>query len=94
MAKDKTKDRAPGPAAKQAGGATHHEPARAHGRPTKVDESLPKTRPELLALHADARRRRNAAPLGSEAFQAAIGDLERIEVRIAAIDRAADPPLG
>jgi hypothetical protein len=71
-----------------------HQAARAHGRATLVDTSLPGTRPELMALHAAARARRNAAALDSPAFRAAITDLERIEIRIAAVDRAADPPLG
>jgi hypothetical protein len=59
-----------------------------------VDESLPDSRAELLALHAAARRKRNDAPLGSEAFRAAVDEIARIEIRIAAVDRAADPPLG
>ena len=107
--KDKKKERDPARPAKQAkahaaaaqadppaqaAGGAHHEPARAHGRPVKVDESLPATRAELLTLHADARRRRNTAALGGKDFRNAIGDLERIEVRIAAIDRAAEPPAG
>ncbi len=75
------------------GGGQHHA-ATAHGQATKVDTSLPKTRPALMALHAAARARRNAAPLGSPDFRSAVEELERIEVRIAAIDRAADPPLG
>jgi hypothetical protein len=71
-----------------------HHAAKAHGRATQVDTSLPGTRPELMALHAAARARRNAAALDSPAFRAAITDLERIEIRIASVDRAADPPLG
>jgi len=47
-----------------------------------------------MALHAAARARRNAAALDIPAFRAAVMDLEKIEIRIAAIDRAADPPLG
>ena len=85
-------------AATASGGPTEptseHHAAQAHGRPTTVDDSLPATRPELMELHAAARARRNGAPLGSDAFRAAVMDLEKIEVRIAAIDRAADPPLG
>ena len=76
-----------------AAGGRHHA-AKAHGRATQVDESLPATRPELMDLHAAARARRNGAALDSPAFRAAVTDLERIEIRIAAIDRAADPPLG
>jgi hypothetical protein len=80
-------------AASDAAGGQHHA-AKAHGQPTRVDGHLPATRSELMARHAAARGRRNAAPLGSEAFRAAVDELARIEVRIAAIDRAADPPLG
>ncbi len=74
-------------------GAEHHA-AKAHGRPASVDMSLPATRPELMDLHRTARARRNAAPLGSEAFRAAVDELARIEIRIADVDRAQDPPLG
>ena len=77
----------------QVAGGQHHA-AKAHGRPATVDASLPATRPELMALHAAARARRNGAPLDSPAFRAAVDEIARIEVRIAAIDRAADPPLG
>ena len=97
MAKDRKKDREqqPAPAMATSDGASGgHHSATAHGRPTQVDESLPTTRPELMELHAAARARRNGAVLGSAEFRAAVMDLERIEVRIAAIDRAADPPLG
>ncbi len=74
-------------------GAGHHA-AKAHGQPATVDASLPVTRDELMTLHAAARARRNAAPLGGDDFRTAVEDLERIEVRIAAIDRAHNPPLG
>ena len=105
MAKDKKKDREwaqsnkpaaerPGPTTTADAAGGQHHAAKAHGQPTKVDTSLPSTRAELMALHRQARARRNAAPLDSEAFRAAVTDLERIEVRIAAVDRAADPPLG
>ena len=50
------------------------------------------TREELLALHAEARRRRNAAPLGSHEWEAASGDVGRIEIEIARLERAMDPP--
>jgi hypothetical protein len=74
--------------------ATEHHAAKAHGRATTVDTSLPATRPELMEVHAAARARRNGAVLDSPAFRDAIFDLERIEIRIAAIDRAAEPPRG
>jgi hypothetical protein len=51
-----------------------------------VPKTMPKTREELLVLHAAARRRRNAAPLGGEEYQAALLELEAIEVRIAEIE--------
>ncbi len=54
---------------------------------------LPQTRDELLALHRVTRRQRNAAPHGSPAHVAAIDLLGRIEVEVARIERAADPPL-
>jgi hypothetical protein len=75
------------------GGGQHHA-ATAHGQPTAVDESLPATRAELLAAHAAARRHRALAPLGSETYRAAVDELARIEIRIAAIERAQVPPQG
>ncbi|HEX7949147.1 MAG TPA: hypothetical protein VF494_02270 [Candidatus Limnocylindrales bacterium] len=56
--------------------------------------NLPGTREELLALHRETRRRRNAAPHGSEEHVAAIDLIGRIEVEIARLERAMDPPLG
>jgi hypothetical protein len=55
---------------------------------------LPQTRDELLGLHRETRRRRNAAAHGSKQHVAAIDLLGRIEVEIARIERAMDPPLG
>ena len=92
MAKHKVKDRHEPKVAKAAGGP--HHAASAHGQPAQGDSSLPGTRAELLVLHAEARARRNSSPLDSDAFRAAVTDLERIEVRVAAIERAQDPPLG
>jgi hypothetical protein len=56
-------------------------------------ERLPQTREELLELHRETRARRNAAPRGSEEQVEAIDLLGRIEVEIARIERAMDPPL-
>jgi hypothetical protein len=50
------------------------------------------TRDSLLARHAEARRRRNAAELGSHAWEEASAEVGRIEVEIARIERAMDPP--
>jgi hypothetical protein len=77
----------------------------AHQRPAKTpkaasapsapaDQPLPQTRAELLVLHAQTRRRRNAAAHSSPEHVAAVDLLGRIEVEIARIERAMDPPLG
>ncbi len=55
---------------------------------------LPQTRQELMNLHRETRRRRNAAAHGSREHAAAIDLIGRIEVEIARIERAMDPPLG
>jgi len=55
---------------------------------------LPDTREALLALHRAARHRRDAAPLESTERAEASEELARIEVHIARIERAMDPPLG
>ena len=62
-------------------------------RPVEPAPELPSTRAELLALHTDTRRRRNAAELGSDEHRAAVELIGRIEVEIARIERAMDPPL-
>ena len=59
-----------------------------------ADPPLPQTREELLVLHAQTRRRRNAAAHSSPEHVAAVDLLGRIEVEIARIERAMDPPLG
>lgn len=50
------------------------------------------TREELLRQHAEARHRRNAAPLGGEEHRAAVAEIARIEVEIARIERGMNPP--
>ena len=67
----------------------HHETAT-----DPAADPLPQTRDELLALHRETRRRRNAAAHGSPEHVAAIDLLGRIEVEVARIERAMDPPLG
>ncbi len=54
---------------------------------------LPDNRNALLVLHRAARRRRDAAPLMSDERAEATQELARIEVHIARIERAMDPPL-
>lgn len=85
---------AAGHAGETGGSGGHHAPAAAHGQPATVDASLPATRGELLELHAGARRRRAEAPLGSDAYRQAADEIGRIEIRIAAVERAQDPPRG
>ena len=95
MAKDKHKD-----------GRKHHDAGHGkdHGRDGASAAAsaviaaaravqLPGTRAELLALHAETRRRRNAAQLGSPEYREAVELIGLIEVEIARLDRAADPPL-
>ena len=53
---------------------------------------LPQSREELLVLHKAARARRNAAPLGGHEWEQASAEVERIEVEIARLERAMDPP--
>lgn len=55
--------------------------------------ALPEDRASLLALHRAARKRRDAAPLLSEARAEAAFEIERIEIQVARVERAMDPPL-
>ena len=57
-----------------------------------VGEQTPAAREALLELHAAARRRRNASALGSHEWEQASADVGRIEVEIARLERAMDPP--
>ena len=60
---------------------------------TTNQKPLPNDRASLLTLHKAARRRRDGAPDFSKARADAARELERIEVHIARIERAMDPPL-
>jgi MOSC domain-containing protein YiiM len=51
------------------------------------------TREELLVRHLDARRRRNAAVPGGHEWEQASAEVGRIEIEIARIERAMEPPL-
>jgi hypothetical protein len=70
--------------------ASKQSSARSSAEPAPA---LPDDRAALLALHREARRRRDAAPLMSHDRAAAAFELERIEVHIARVERAMDPPL-
>ena len=54
---------------------------------------LPEDRAQLLALHDAARRRRDAVPPQSRERAEASFELERIEIQVARVERAMDPPL-
>ena len=56
-------------------------------------QPLPTDRASLLPLHQAARRQRDAAPLLSTERAEATFEIERIEVQIARVERAMDPPL-
>ncbi len=47
----------------------------------------------LRAAHREARRRRDAAKLGSSEHEEAVAEVGRIEVEIARVQRDARPPL-
>jgi hypothetical protein len=58
----------------------------------KRTEAASLTREELTVQWQEARRRRQAAELGSEAFREASEEIARIEIEIARVERAMDPP--
>jgi hypothetical protein len=61
-------------------------------KPKAGDTAPAPTREQLLAQHAEARARRNRAALGSHEWEAATAEVGRIEVEIARVERAMDPP--
>jgi hypothetical protein len=63
-------------------------------KPNRDALQLPDTREALLVIHREARRKRDAAALLSEERAEASEEIARIEVHIARIERAMDPPLG
>jgi hypothetical protein len=67
------------------------KPRAAKPAPAAADP-LPGTREELLALHKAARARRNTSVLGGHDWAQAQAEVGRIEVEIARIERAMDPP--
>lgn len=50
------------------------------------------TREALLIRHREARARRNAAVGGSHEWEQAQAEVARIEIEIARLERAMDPP--
>ena len=57
-----------------------------------AEVALPETREALMVLHRAARRRRDTAPDGSHERAEAMAEVGRIEVQIARVERAMQPP--
>jgi hypothetical protein len=71
-----------------------NEPKRG-AHPAKAAEGpLPDDRASLLELHQELRHRRDALPLLSEERAETVIEIARVEVQVARIERAMDPPLG
>jgi hypothetical protein len=66
------------------------EPDRDIEKPTSRTPSSP--RDALMREWRAARTRRDAAELGGEAYRAACEDIARVEIEIARVERAMDPP--
>jgi hypothetical protein len=60
--------------------------------PMSTRPELPQSREALTELWLEARRRRQSAPPESEEYIQACEDVARIEVEIAAVERALTPP--
>jgi hypothetical protein len=60
--------------------------------PERTGATLLSPRDELMLEWRAARARRDAAELGSEAYRAACEDIARVEIEIARVERAMDPP--
>jgi hypothetical protein len=58
----------------------------------KPNATADPTREQLIVQWREARGRREAADLRSAAYRRALEDIARIEVEIARIERAPDPP--
>lgn len=72
---------------------TAPKPAQHAAASAAAEKPLPESRAALLALHREARRRRDRAPLESEERTEAMIEIGRIEVQIARVERAMTPPL-
>ena len=56
------------------------------------DPTADPIREQLMVEWREARGRREAADLGSAAYRRALEDIARIEIEIARIERALNPP--
>ena len=59
----------------------------------RSEPQLPDDRASLLAVHRDLRRRRDSLPLMSKERAETVIELARVEVQVARVERAMDPPL-
>lgn len=59
-----------------------------------AERPLPGDRASLLELHEELRHRRDALPRLSEERAEIVIEIARVEVQVARIERAMDPPLG
>jgi hypothetical protein len=59
-----------------------------------TERPLPSDRASLLELHHELRHRRDALPLLSEERAETVIEIARVEVQVARIERAMNPPLG
>jgi hypothetical protein len=60
--------------------------------PVTAGQPQASPRDALMQEWRAARQRRHAAELGSDAYREACDDLARIEIEIARVERAMDPP--
>jgi hypothetical protein len=60
--------------------------------PAGAPQPAPSPREQLMQEWRAARARRHAAELGSDAYRLACDDIARIEIEIARVERAMDPP--
>jgi hypothetical protein len=92
----KASDRAPAkaPVAKAKAPVATPPPAKLAVPAERTAPRLPTDRAGLLELHRDLRHRRDALPLLSEQRAETVIELARVEVQVARIERAMDPPLG
>lgn len=84
-------------AAKEARKARKHEAKHEAKQAPKLArpkaDAMPSDRGSLLVLHRELRHKRDSLPLLSEERAETVIELARVEVEIARIERAMNPPL-
>jgi hypothetical protein len=79
--------------AKEAKKARNHEEKLARKLARPKADAIPSDRGSLLLLHRELRHKRDSLPLLSEERAETVIELARVEVEIARIERAMNPPL-